>query len=708
MASDIRILRIVVASPGDVRAERDRVPVVVDELNRGIAADRGLHLEVYRWETDAYPGFHAEGPQGLIDPILRIEDSDIFIGVFWKRFGTPTADGRTGTEHEIGLAREAWTKNKRPEIMVYFSQKAYSPKTKQEIDQWARVLEFRERFPTDVLWWPYSGAVDFEKLLRIHLTNWLRAEFPFSEGRVMRPSGQRASTKQISSTFFSYARDDSEFALRLGKDLKAEGASVWLDRLDIKVGQRWDRAVQDALVNCPRILVILSPSSVESDNVIDEVSFALEKKKIVIPVLYRECQIPFRLGRVQYINFTAEYERGLKELVEILTTQEAEPRQQEQAREAAEAQERAEAERKAREAEDARLKAEAERKARQEAKARDWEVRGPVPAAEDSVPQRRSVSTPAQIVVQTSSNAEVYLDDQYRGRTSPEGRLVIDTARPGKHELRVSSPGKRDFQQTIAVSAGEQLQFAATLGELGPTPGEVRENPKDGLNYVWIAPGTFMMGCSPGDTDCAADEQPSHRVTISKGFWIGQTEVTVGAYKRFAAATGRKKPSAPGFGFNKSWANDTMPIVYVSWNDARDYCTWAGGRLPTEAEWEYAARGGSTEARYGDIDEIAWYAGNSGNQTHEVAQKRANAFGLYDTLGNVWELVNDWYDENYYQHSPSEDPSGPTSGQYLVLRGGSWLNGVPSSFRASYRGRVVPEYPSVDVGFRCAREVDSP
>jgi serine/threonine-protein kinase len=204
-------------------------------------------------------------------------------------------------------------------------------------------------------------------------------------------------------------------------------------------------------------------------------------------------------------------------------------------------------------------------------------------------------------------------------------------------------------------------------GQHGPVT--VRDNPKDGLKYVWIPPGTFMMGCSPGDSECFDFEKPSHQVTITKGFWMGQTEVTVAAYRRFAGSTGRQMPDAPNF--NAGWNNQDMPIVNVSWDDATAFCGWAGGRLPTEAEWEYAARGGSTEARYGNLDELAWDNQNSGGQTHDVAQKRANGFGLYDMLGNVWEWVNDWDDPNYYQNSPSQDPPGAASGQFRVLRGGS-------------------------------------
>jgi len=152
--------------------------------------DRGLRLEVIRWETDAHPGFHVSGPQGLIDPILRIEDCDILVGIFWKRFGTPTDDSSSGTAHELRLAHEAWTKNRRPQVMVYFNQKSYTPQSKEETDQWGQVLEFRRQFPKEGLWWSYKGTAAFEKLLRTHLVNFIRYKFPLGGNQHDVPSTQ--------------------------------------------------------------------------------------------------------------------------------------------------------------------------------------------------------------------------------------------------------------------------------------------------------------------------------------------------------------------------------------------------------------------------------------------------------------------------------------------------------------------------------------
>jgi formylglycine-generating enzyme required for sulfatase activity len=182
-----------------------------------------------------------------------------------------------------------------------------------------------------------------------------------------------------------------------------------------------------------------------------------------------------------------------------------------------------------------------------------------------------------------------------------------------------------------------------------PLAGDTRVNGKDGLTYVWIPAGTFTMGCSPGDYECAPAEKPAHDVTITKGFWIGQNGVTQEAYQK---VTG-KNPS----GFKGT----TLPVENINWNEARSFCQAVGMRLPTEAEWEYAARAGSQQSRYEDLATISWYRDNSANTTHDVGQKPANAWGLYDTLGNVWEWASDWYADQL--PATVTDPAGPVSGQ---------------------------------------------
>lgn len=226
--------------------------------------------------------------------------------------------------------------------------------------------------------------------------------------------------------------------------------------------------------------------------------------------------------------------------------------------------------------------------------------------------------------------------------------------------------------------------FQATGGKIG----DAKTNAKDGLRYLWIPPGSFTAGCSSQDTECFGDEKPSRRVTLTKGFWLGETEVTQAAYQR---VTG-KNPS--------NFKGASLPVEQVSWTEASAYCRTIGGRLPTEAEWEYAARGGKDQSRYGDVAQIAWYQANAKGTTHPVGQKQANGYGLHDMLGNVVEWTNDWHTA-----APKEtaDPAGPPSGEFKVLHGGGWFDDA-RLMRASYRSRIEVEDRDYNIGFRCVGE----
>jgi len=218
---------------------------------------------------------------------------------------------------------------------------------------------------------------------------------------------------------------------------------------------------------------------------------------------------------------------------------------------------------------------------------------------------------------------------------------------------------------------------------------------------ILVTGGTFSMGSTSG----LSDEQPVHAVTVSS-FYLDAKEVTVAQYRAFCTAPGStySMPSAPSWG----WI-DNNPIVNVSWNDATEYAIWAGKRLPTEAEWEYAARGGTLSHGYSysgsnTIDDVAWYGSNSGSRTRGVGAKTPNELGLYDMSGNAIEWCSDWYDGRYYSVSPSINPKGPLTSTTRVLRGGSWLN-LGLNCRVAVRVWVTPTYVYDNYGFRCAKNL---
>ena len=223
------------------------------------------------------------------------------------------------------------------------------------------------------------------------------------------------------------------------------------------------------------------------------------------------------------------------------------------------------------------------------------------------------------------------------------------------------------------------------------------------LDLVWIPSGTFTMG-SPLSEGGYSNERPAHMVTISKGFWLGKTLVTQGQYQ---AVMGINPSDFTTVGAD-------APVDTVSWDDAMEFCRKlteqerAAGRLPkgyaytlpTEAQWEYACRAGTTGALYGNLDDIAWYYGNSGDSTHPVGQKQPNAFGLYDMIGSVWEWCSDWFD-NDYSDANVTDPVGPDSGANRVVRGGWW--GLTAVYcRSAFRSDYDPSIHFNFLGFRLA------
>lgn len=218
------------------------------------------------------------------------------------------------------------------------------------------------------------------------------------------------------------------------------------------------------------------------------------------------------------------------------------------------------------------------------------------------------------------------------------------------------------------------------------------------MEFVLIPAGSFQMGADKSFEEASDDETPRHQVTLSNPFYMGKYEVTQEQWA--ALMTGN--PS--------KFKGRTRPVEQVSWNDAQKFIAALNKkegksyRLPTEAEWEYAVRAGTKTAySFGDdknmLSRYAWWDGNSGRETHPVGQLAANAWGLYDMHGNVWEWCQDWYGEKYYGSSLATDPLGPSTYSYRVLRGGSWGNG-PGYLRSASRNGNSPGHAAADLGFR--------
>ena len=304
--------------------------------------------------------------------------------------------------------------------------------------------------------------------------------------------------------------------------------------------------------------------------------------------------------------------------------------------------------------------------------------------------------------------ADVYVDDKKLGQ-SPR---VFNGLLVGNHQVEVRKDGYATDKKSVTISEGQTMSISGTLSSnkasssngyassssLASGGNTIFIPVKKGISIemVKVEAGTFMMGATSEMQNSGDNEKPVHQVTLTKDYYMGKYEVTQALWQAVMGSNPSK------------FKGDDLPVEQVSWNNCQEFISKLNSmtdrkfRLPTEAEWEYAARGGKKSRGYqysgsNSISDVAWYTDNSGRKTHPVGTKQSNELGLYDMAGNVWEWCQDWYDS--YVSSSQTNPTGVVLGWSRVYRGGGW-NNFPSSCRSSYRSYNEPYSRYIGLGFR--------
>jgi len=337
--------------------------------------------------------------------------------------------------------------------------------------------------------------------------------------------------------------------------------------------------------------------------------------------------------------------------------------------------------------------------------------------ATPTITSERTLVKYGSLELTTEISGALYVDGTYMKQVGANTALTLNNLTEGTHTIKVA--GDETVEKTVNIYPD---QTGALLID--------KKQPETASwmpEMVFVQRGSFQMGSNEGDDS----EKPVHTVTVGS-FYMGKYEVTVAQFRQFINDAGYQTDADKDGGSyiwtgkwekrsGVNWKCDAEgnirpqseynhPVIHVSWNDATEYCNWLSRKtgknywLPTEAEWEYAARGGNQSRGYtysggNNLDEVAWYDGNSGNKTHPVGQKRPNELGLYDMSGNVWEWCKDWYGGDFYKTSSAIEPKGPSTGSYRVSRGGSWYSNAQIC-RPSYRLSYLPGYRISFLGFR--------
>ena len=513
--------------------------------------------------------------------------------------------------------------------------------------------------------------------------------------------------------FLSYASQDRPAVRELYQRLKTEGwIDPWLDIENLTFGQHWTTVIEDALDAADVVLIFLSKNSVQKEGFVQrELNYAwelsLEKPRNVIfliPLRLDDCEVPRYLRSRHWGDYFGEKKestyqtllRSLKERYRQKLRLEAEERAraEELARKQAEEAIRLEEEEREQEAAEKVSREKVEREAAEKAAQEKAEKEAAEKAKRERA-ERKAVRRAAS--VRNYSHAVSSLKSALRKNVpvlSVLGILGIIAV--------LFWGGSRMFPKLTEI---------ISIYSPTPLPSEITDD--FGVEMILVPADKFSMGDDNGESD----EQPIHQVYLDS-YYIDKYEISNAIYKACEDVgvcdppNSKKSNDRSNYYGNPQY--DNYPVVFVSWYKANTYCEWRGARLPTEAEWEKAARGtdrrtypwgqeiGCDRANYYDLIQNEYCVGNTtkiGNYERGVSP-----YGLYDMAGNVWEWVADWYSDVYYQNSPFSNPLGPDTGKYRSLRGGSWF--VGGHLKVFSRNSAAPGSVDDDIGFRCARDAN--
>lgn len=505
--------------------------------------------------------------------------------------------------------------------------------------------------------------------------------------------------------FISYSRKDEEYVNRLVESLENEGFEVWIDRA-LLTGDTWTQVINHKIDTCDAFVVVMTDSSKESKWVNREVLYALQEGKKIFPLLLQG-KLWMLLQDFNYFKVTdglTPDRKFFKDIEKTVPRSEAWLKSQREAAEkAAREKSRLQAEKLERQkAEKEKNDREESGRKRKEKGLREKQVREGreeakrVTEKKEEKPVAVKPKSGGQIVYWFGGFIILVFGAIFFSRLTnslkPEPTLVIKPS-----QVFTTSTKTETSTPSTTPSPEPTLTYTVTSTST-PVPSRITDS--KGVPMALVPAGNFIMGSKNGDVD----EVSVHEVYLND-FYIDIFEVTNALYN---VCISDGVCGVPNSGYYQYSDYSDHPVVNVTWAQADQYCKWRGGYLPTEAQWEKTARGGD-ERTYPWGEEVdcskANYRTCVGNTAKIGSYESGKSpYGVYDLAGNVWEWVADWYDDNYYQYSPSSNPLGPTSGKYRVIRGGSWSFRI-DDLPAYNRRESDPDSDRNTIGFRCAKDV---